>query len=1785
MATITMYNSINVDDAFSPVFAAVATGTNNANTAPDPAGTWTARTMPSNTSWNEVAFGGTNLVAVAGGGTSAATSPDGTTWTARTLSASATWQSVCYGNGVFIAVANGSTNTSVSTDDGITWSAGGALPSSANWYSIAYGVVNGTPTFVVVAQGTGVTAAAYSTNNGTSWSAATLPSGDWRSVCFGNGKFVTVSYNSSTAATSTNGTSWSSQTMFSSANWKSVSYGNGTYVAVAYNTNKASTSTDGIVWTDRTLSATANWNSVCYGVSSTQGYKVFMAVSYGATTGSYSYDNGATWVARALATSLNYQSVCFAPFPWNSGDTLVIQNNATITVNTNQTKFWKTVTGTYGKLEIVNDSTSAVNFYMGRNTGSTANAITPGSGLFTIDIQGDWLYLGIGDSTADQTIIIPYTEYVPFVEIETGEGTGIYEQWVNITGAIGPFNKIMGRDGLEWAGSGKRGNYFTQDAATNPISIVSLTSGVNTIQSRRVTCTSTSGVFPGASITGTGVPASTVVSKVINSTTLELNAVCTSTNSGLTFTIYNPITSQFSNTIRFGNGVNGNVIPFGANIRIPNIMVSDLSPANLITISNLLECNIVMATASPIYAEICMFGNAYLSMAQVSVVYFRHVGFAYRFALSECYNVDIDYCCICPGPTYWYYSAKWIMRDHRYSTVAPVGYTAPTGSNQIVWSYITGAKIKNLHCVTYSSAFFTGTTPLSMLDLSYSDNMEWENIRLVQLNCMRAVYVLNISNRCYRNSFTNLELYGTNPLVMATSDDNIFTGIEYSLSMFKEIKSYASLMRFGDDFENENELLDNTKYYAKTRTYFSWLDRSSAYYDSNEYSCTAFQSGWAFPDYLSVRPTESAANSVTIDWVRRAPESGTVLYEIYRDTTQGFTARNASNRVYGSATAATVTYADTGVTAGTRYYYRFRKYHYLQGKTNCSAGSGSTTLTTTGAFDTLFTISDVSFDNGSTTVKTLVNNFYSSMFYPGATVTGTGIDTNTTVVEIDPSGREMIISKPTLSAQTLITLTLPVQVGMGLNHANIPVGTTVQSIESTTSLTMTNATTGVITAATVNFQTFTESPEFTCVPRAYATATNYLLYSRDFSNAQWVKTNCTVGAATYVAVDTITATASIRSLTATSAGGNVANTVTGLTASTAYTASFWVRADQTATDPTGISGSFSFGTTTTNFTATNNFKLVTATYTTSGTSAAVTITITSNTKIIFAGDVMVNLGSTVAGACITTTSAAATLNPRSTPISTFYAWARNSTYTGMNKNQGIRPTIGTPPTGSYYTTIHLSDEAGFSPLNSNYVANTFSILAYHFSLTGCSRNTFTDIIKPPYSGAVSTSPIYLTTSSLDNNFIDCDIDMEYTNTIATALLNVGAACSNNFFHNIDFGRIRNYETGTSILYTQLTNSITGNLFQNIRSNNYDITISNQSLNSYVKGVASGSAVPATTSTTYALGSTSDGVAILHTASYGTMFYELYTSSTKGLIQIVFEDTLGTNKPYTILSGNPTFTNTGYLYMPGSNDSIEIVWPHKIYGVSGFRDLLPKLIGVDLGNIADQLDGLKIEYSINNAAYKRLTPANIKGETVSATTGFDIKFKFTTRPFMKYGTQTNPFVVDEVIRGSSSGAIATVIENYDNGTTGTIVLSNITGSFIPTESLVRNSDSQARAPNVATNGFALGPSFTSYIAVFQLFTNINQAIHYQGITKNLTLTGLKTGSEVRILENGTTTELGGTESSGTSYTYVYTYAPNTDVDIVIHHVDYIYYRINNYTLGSSDVSLPIDQQRDRQYKNP
>lgn len=80
---------------------------------------------------------------------------------------------------------------------------------------------------------------------------------------------------------------------------------------------------------------------------------------------------------------------------------------------------------------------------------------------------------------------------------------------------------------------------------------------------------------------------------------------------------------------------------------------------------------------------------------------------------------------------------------------------------------------------------------------------------------------------------------------------------------------------------------------------------------------------------------------------------------------------------------------------------------------------------------------------------------------------------------------------------------------------------------------------------------------------------------------------------------------------------------------------------------------------------------------------------------------------------------------------------------------------------------------------------------------------------------------------------------------------------------------------------------------------------------------------------------------------------------------------------------------------------------------------------------------------------------------------------------------------------------------------------------------------------------------------------------------LTLTGLVSGSDIVILDAGTTTERINVDAHG-STSYGYNYTVTGDVDIGVFKTGYVPFYVRGYTLSGTDASLPIAQVADRYY---
>ena len=224
---------------------------------------------------------------------------------------------------VAIASGAGLDDTAYSKDGGLTWVAGGNLPSTGDWANVGYGDGK----WMAIKDSSNQPA--ISLNGGVSWSntSDTLPaSTNWTDIAYGGGRWVAISTSNNVAYSDDDGATWTAGSGLSTSNWSSVTWGNNRFVAVsATNGTKAAYSIDfGETWTEVTLPATAQWSHVEYG----QG--IFLAISNG--TSAASSEDGIVWTSRTTSAAANGFSASAFGNPNQVGSFAAVQQGATGTV-------------------------------------------------------------------------------------------------------------------------------------------------------------------------------------------------------------------------------------------------------------------------------------------------------------------------------------------------------------------------------------------------------------------------------------------------------------------------------------------------------------------------------------------------------------------------------------------------------------------------------------------------------------------------------------------------------------------------------------------------------------------------------------------------------------------------------------------------------------------------------------------------------------------------------------------------------------------------------------------------------------------------------------------------------------------------------------------------------------------------------------------------------------------------------------------------------------------------------------------------------------------------------------------------------------------------------------------------------------------------------------------------------------------------------------------------------------------------------------------------------------
>lgn len=1353
---------------------------------------------------------------------------------------------------------------------------------------------------------------------------------------------------------------------------------------------------------------------------------------------------------QTVTVSTNVDAI--ASGAWRSNDTLVINNGAVVTVNTDQTKFWSGITINNGKLRIENTSTAAaIRFLMGRVSGVAAANITPANGLGSIEIEGNWIEIGTSDGTANQTFAVPYRDNVAAVWIEKTPGSGVYESWGN---AGLPYGNLVGSPGnlvgLKAFGNARRGMVFEQTPNALQYQVFQFTNCSTTNTSRVIGVTSTTDITPGAWVSGTGIPANSVVEKVLGPTSLELNAAATATSGTVTVTIYPAIEVQLNAEIKFGDDIDGAIPPNGCKIRVPNIMFTHVAGTNLAP-SLGTTTYITLTNSGSLSVDTALFDQAVGNYTSAERLSLKRLGCSCAPTLSKVYGLVIEdvVMAVRPFRNWWQTASPTLIG---FDNTA--GGAATNAQHTFPMSYITGV-ISDLYLLDlYRTA--NVIAGCSGLRLDYADELEVNRLRITYAhgnltsNGGGGIALFYVNN----SVFTDCELYGAAPFYLAFSSGNRLINTTYSHSVFNEGSATVPLTNnkcvVTHDPDTGEPLVAGDRYYLKP--WPLWNDYYAEEYGAgwNEISFIPHQmSGLGVPTFGFQYLTTT---SVQFFWSRLDPTHNSPAYELFRSTDPAVPVRDVTTRVATTNTTTTVTFTDSTLVAATIYYYVLRKYS--------SAG-----------------------------------------------------------VYAD---------------------TPPQRVNIGNNPA----------------------------------------------------ITNYCLQSDTPGNASWTKTNVTVSSQVWPYIAVYYAdlrTTAAYALTATASGGTISQNVAGLNIGTVYTASVLVRRE-----PTNAAGAVSttanvrltFGTAFTDFVVGGGAgQLLAVTFTATATSHTLTLTINTLGAVLTVQRFGVVNSSTSRLPHPTTTAAASnggTWAPNAE--STMYAFTGG----GEQRHQGFGIPFGASLSFGY---LALGSSAGFTP-NKRSLALINAAMAIPVTITSSSnRNEFDGITQVGF-GASYHRWAKLDASSSDNIIQNVSI------TIATAirngsvyygLIDVSVDANRNTFRNFEIsGNQPNFQY-SPLIYT--ANTANGTVFEHINAEFSAAALWPYNTGTLMKGVtgSNGGPLPGTpTNPSWSIGSAINGMALGLTGVFDSHFAETWHSDTTGALFLLFTASTSPAPPYT-LTGTAKFSNTGVLYFQAPGDSITYTWPHKIYGVSGFRNIAHKCLTTDLGASTDVLESLLLEFQIDSgsgySAWAEATPAALSALSLSASAGFNLKLRLTARQFFKYSGQTNNFVVGETIRQLTSGATARVVADYDLGATGTCVVDTVVGTWTNTATLdiVRDSDSQARCTDtVLTNGFVLGPSFTSYINGLQIHTTVDQTVQYPSDPSTLTITGLPTGCDVVVLTAGTETILDQRDSlAGTSYSY--TYFGTQTVDIGLIKPGYVPYYIRGLALGAGDSSIPVSLMLDRNYQ--
>lgn len=300
---------------------------------------------------------------------------------------------------------------------------------------------------------------------------------------------------------------------------------------------------------------------------------------------------------------------------------------------------------------------------------------------------------------------------------------------------------------------------------------------------------------------------------------------------------------------------------------------------------------------------------------------------------------------------------------------------------------------------------------------------------------------------------------------------------------------------------------------------------------------------------------------------------------------------------------------------------------------------------------------------------------------------------------------------------------------------------------------------------------------------------------------------------------------------------------------------------------------------------------------------------------------------------------------------------------------------------------------------------------------------------------------------------------------------------------------------------------------------------------------------------------------------GTLTFQAFNGRIGVLMNERNADTTGQQ---TIDSGTPAFTSAGGLYAPTINQQVTFTMPSFLLG----HDTFPIAEAVMAGGTIANYD---LTYALDTGAgfssFKNLYYPRAGGGGTNGSTNVTM-------------TDTTGVAAGDYVWGTNIAPNAKV-NSITNGTTVVVDLPNIgtvSGVLrfnqLPSESALPSTGAKMkiRVKTTTTNATAI-----TSIYAFTTSTETTRAYQYVLDTASLTITGVLAGSDVVILDAGTTTVLDtGDAIAGTSHTWQYDPGAYSLVDIRVYKPGYVMVPFKNVAIDAAGASIPVSQLVDRSY---